>query len=139
MGNMQGVGEGIVLMVLFVVLLGAVVSHFNNIYDTNHTIGLDTSSLDDFTSQVQTANEQISGGEATQVNDGLSLTTSWALAKGFFGVAWNFINGSWIPQIIIGMLHFTGTAGVIIATVLRMLFLITLIWAVIKLFFKVKF
>lgn len=139
MGNMKGVGEGIILMLLFVILLGVVVANYNTLYSTNHSVGLDTSALDDFTAQVQTGNDQIIGGEATQVNDGLSLTTSWALAKGFFGVAWSFINGSWISQIIIGMLGLGGTAGVTIALVLRMLFLITIIWAVIKLFFKVVF
>ena len=136
MAGMSNVMEGAVLSILFVVLLGVVVGYFNSVYHQDYSTGLDTSSMNAFSAQVQTGYEQ-TGGEATQGADGLSLSTSWALAKGLFGTTWNFISGAWIPNIIINMLKMDGVAGLTIAAVLRLLFLAILLFSIIKLFFKV--
>jgi len=137
MGSISGLMEGVVMSLLFVVLLTSVLAHFNTQYGQDHSVGLDTSALDTFNTQLQTAYEQ-TGGEVTQTTTGLSLSSSWALVKGLFGVTWSFFNGSWIPTIIIGLLKIEGTAGITISSVLRLLFLGTLIWSIVRLFFKVK-
>jgi len=139
MGNMSTMTEGILLSLLFVVLLGVVLTDMNTTYDKEFSTGLDTSGLDDFSSLMETSKDQVTEGEVVESSSdsGLSLKTSWALGKGIFETLWSFVNGSWISNLIINILKLPGIAGQTIALVLRILFLSTLLWAILKLFFKV--
>jgi hypothetical protein len=139
MGSMGSMTEGILLSLLFVVLLGVVLSNLNDTYDKDFSIGLETDSLDEFTSLIEDSEGQVTEGEVVESSSdsGLSLKTSWALAKGIFGTLWDFISGQWITNLIQNILKVPGSAGIATALVLRLLFLSTLIWAILKLFFKV--
>jgi len=128
--------ETIMLSMLFVVLAGLVIGGMNTVYDKNFAIGLDTSAIEEdgsFASYTVTAQGQVEGGEADQTDSGLSLSSSWAIAKGVYSTVWTVISGAWISIIISDMLGWPSS----VALVLRVLFLISLIFAVIKLFFKV--
>ena len=136
MGSFSGMTEGIVLALLFVVLTGAVIGYFNSEYGETYETGLDTSGLDTFYSSTQTAYDA-TGGEVTQTDEGLTLSTSWKMFKGLSSTAWSFINGSWIGTLITSTLKMEGVAGYTIAMVLRILFLGLILWSIIKIFFKV--
>lgn len=130
--------EVIMLSLLFVALAGIVVTYFNYHYSKDYDIGIDTSAIQQngsFASYTITAQGQIEGGEVEQVDDGLSLKNSWAIARGITTVTWGVITGAWIPNLISYLM--LGSAGTVISTVLRVLFVMTLIFAVVKLFFKV--
>jgi len=136
MGEMSGMWEGIILSLLFVVCLSAVLAHFNNQYDQDYSVGLNTSGLSAFQTATESAYGE-TGGEVTQTSEGLTLLSSWNMAKGIFSTLWDFVSGAWIPTIVIDILQLDGAVGVTIANVLRALFLGTLIFGLIKLFFKV--
>ena len=133
MGEMSGLWEGIILSLLFVVLFGTVLSYMNNQYDQDYETGLDTSGLDTFSSAVEAADSE-TGGEVTQTSEGLTLTSSWNMGKGIYTTIKSFITGSWINRLV----TILGVPAVI-GIVARILFLGMLIFALIKLFFKVAF
>jgi hypothetical protein len=135
MAQMSGLWEGIVLSLLFVVLLTSVLAHFNTQYDQDYDVGLDTSGMAAFQAATDAAYSE-TGGEVTQTSEGLTLASSWNMGKGILSTLWNFVNGSWIPALM-SILGMGGAAGIAIGNVLRLLYLGALIFAVIKLFFKV--
>jgi len=136
MGSLSGMTEGIVLALLFVILTTSVLVYMNNEYGENFNVGLNTSGLDTFYSSTQTAYDATTG-EVTQTSDGLTLKSSWRMAKGLSSTAWSFVNGSWLNTLITDTLKIGGSAGFTIAMVLRILFLGLILWSIIKLFFKV--
>jgi len=135
MGSFSGMTEGIIMALLFVVLTGAVIGYLNLEYGENFETGLDTSGLTDFYDATDAAYDATTG-EVTQTNDGLSLTSSWKMLKGLVTVSWGFINGSWINDLMV-MIKLTGVAGYTVGMVLRVLFLGLILFAIIKVFFKV--
>jgi hypothetical protein len=140
--GMSNMLEGIVLSLLFVVLLTFVLVDLNDTYDKDFSVGLDTSYLNNdgaLADLMDSSHSQVDEGEVVESSSdsGLSLKTSWALGKGIFGMLWEFFNGNWINNIIINILKIPGTAGITTAFALKILFFATLIWAVLKLFFKV--
>lgn len=136
MGNMSSWTEGIVFAFIFVIFATVIIASMNSTYNQSYSLGLDTSGLQEFNSYVTSGNEQVSEGEASLTSDGLSLSSSWALIKGLYSTLWSFFNGSWINVIILDMLKIEGSAGYTLALTLRALFLISLLLAIIKLFFK---
>lgn len=127
--------EVITLSMLFIVLLSGVLVYMNGTYGGDHSIGLDTSaiqkngSLAGFT---VTAQQNIEGGETTETDTGLNLKESWTISKNAFSIVYQIVSGAWIMELTSLML-----LPEIVGVVLRVLFLMSLIFAVIKLFFKV--
>jgi hypothetical protein len=136
--SMKGWTEVILFSLLFVVMLTAVLAHFNAKYEKDYSVGLDTSGMDEFTAYVGSADDQVRGGEVEHTAEGLTLKSSWAVAKGIYSTVWSFFNGSWINVIIIGIFKMEGVVGITVALILRTMFLASLIFLIIKLFFKVK-
>ena len=139
-GTMSGMTEGIILTLLFVILLTAVLAHFNSEYNQSHSVGFDTTAVDDmvdsFDNQMNTAYDE-TGGEVEQTAQGLTLSSSWAIGKGMFKLLWTFVSGGWIHSLIVGIFGMNNTAGIAIATILRILFAASLIWGIVRLFFKI--
>lgn len=133
-GSFGGWMEIIVLSMLFVVLLSFVLLSMNSDYGKDFDIGLDTSSLNStFQSWTINAQDQVEGGTVERSNDGLSLLSSWSMVKGIFNLLWDVISGSWIRNLVI-MMHLP----IIVAVALQILFFASLIFAIVKLFFKVN-
>jgi len=137
MANMSTLTEGILLIVAFVILLTGVLAVFNVNYNKDYNVGLETKTFEDsFSNYITTANNATEG-EVETTSDGLTLKSSWSMAKGLYTVLWDFISGQWINRIIIDMLGMEGDAGRSLALIIRMLFLASLIFSLVKLFFKV--
>jgi len=136
MANTGNLLYGVLAVLLIVSLTGLGISYFNTQYGENYSLGLDTGAISDIEDTIGASKNLTLGGEVEQTDGGLSLTSSWAIGKSLFSLLWDFASGSWISNLLINVMNL-GTAGAVIATILRMMFLAFLIFAVIKLFFKV--
>lgn len=136
MANTKTLLTGIILVLLMVILAGLFLAPLNSTYDEEYGLGLDTGGLDDISSQFERSYNDTIGGEVESKDDGLSLLSSWNIALGLFKLTWEFVNGSWINNLFMNVLDL-GETGFYLALVLRLLFIATLIFSVIKLFFKV--
>ena len=137
MANTGNFLQGILAVLLLLSLTALAMSSLNEKYDQDYDMGLDTSALDNIEGTIGSSKNLTVGGEVEQTDGGLNLTSSWAIGKGIFNLLWDFVAGGWIDNLMMNVLNL-GTAGAIISTVLRMMFLAFLIFAVIKLFFKIQ-
>jgi len=136
-GSLSGWTEGILLSIAFVLVMGLVVTNFNGMYGEDHQIGLGTNTTaNSFINYQDTAGDQISGGEADfDSASGITLKSSWGITKGVFGIVGEFITGGWIEDVFT-MINL-GEAGQIWANYLRVLWILSLIFAVLYILFKV--
>jgi len=128
--------QGILAVLLLLSLTALAMGTLNEKYDKDYDMGLDTSSLTTISNTLGSSKNLTDGGDVEQTDGGLSLTSSWSIGWGIVDLLWDFVGGSWINNLMINVLNL-GTAGAIIATVLRMMFFAFLIFAIIKLFFKI--
>lgn len=125
--------EGILLSILLVLMLGIVISGMNYLYSKDYDLGLGTNtSYNEFVNSQDSLSNQVSGGEATFTNDGLTLTSSWAIIKTVVSIIWDFITGGWIETIV----SYIGIP-IQVALVFRMLYFIALIFGLIYIWFRV--
>ena len=134
MATTNSVLTGMIVVFGMILLTGIILTGFNDATGESYELGLDTSGLTTISSALGGAYNE-TGGEVTQQDDGLSLKSSWTIGKGLLDVMWNLINGSIVYNVI--LLLNLGSAGVVVASIVRLLFVCILIFSVIKLFFKV--
>jgi hypothetical protein len=137
MGTLSGWSEAILLSLLFVALLGFAVIDLNRIYSQNYGLGFgDNSTESMFLEYTESSQSNIEGGEASlQSNQGITLKNSYAILKDAVKLMWSFITGGWIEHVV-NMLNL-GEAGVALSKTLRVLFVLSLIFAVLYALFKV--
>ena len=137
-GVISGWTEGILFSIAFVLILTLVVTNFNGIYDQDNQIGLGTNSTaNEFINYQDTAGSQITGGEVDfESASGITLKSSWGVVKNIFSIVSNFLTGGWIEDIF--TMTNLGEAGQIWAKYLRIVYVISLILAILYILFKVK-
>lgn len=137
MATISNWGEGIILSFAFVLVLGVVIAGFNVLYNKNYNIGLDTSLSNDLKDYMASSQSQIQGGDVqtNNVYGGVTLKQSWGLTTSFVTIIWKFFSGGWIESVAT-MLH-VGESGLIIAYYLRMLWFISVVFAILYGLFKV--
>lgn len=132
--------EAVLLSVVFLVCFGITVANFNSIYPSNYTVEFEDSSdatqrFIDYQEQAQT---QIQGSEVQfDAEQGITVKSSWGLAKDAIFITWDFLNGGWIENVINAWN--IGEAGTALALGLRSLYVIALIFALLYILFKVFF
>lgn len=125
--------EAILSIMLVIILVSIwVLPWMNTTYHQNYDMGLNTSSMQQWQNIERSANGQ-TGGDVTQTDQGLTLSSSWAMAKGVYDGLVSFFSGNFIESVVINVLGMPQP----LAVVIRVLFLFSLIWLLIKLFFKV--
>jgi len=136
-GSLSGWTEGILLSIAFVIVLGIVVTNFNGMYDQDNQIGLGTNTTAEaFINYQDTAGDQITGGEADfDSASGITLKSSWGVTKEAFNIVGSFLTGGWIEQVF-EMMNL-GEAGQVWAKYLRILWVLSLIFAILYILFKV--
>lgn len=136
-GSLSGWSEGILLSLAFVIVLGLIVTNFNGLYEKDHQIGLGTNTTaNQFVDYQGTASEQIRGGEADFDSlSGITLKSSWGITKEVFNIVGSFITGGWIEQIF--EYSNAGEAGQTLAKYFRVLWFLSLIFAILYILFKV--
>jgi len=138
MGNISGWTEGIILSLVFVTVLGLVVAAFNVQYGKDNSLGL----ADDTTEQLfinyqDTSETQIKGGEVEfDATQGITLKSSYGLTVDAISIAWTFISGGWIEKL--AAMWGLGEAGTAVAKGLRILYFLSLVFALLYALFKIK-
>jgi hypothetical protein len=138
MATISGFTEGILISMLFIAVFGVAVFSMNTDYHASFSVGLTdgTNTTSDYNNFIGTADTQIRDAPVSLTSAyGLQTESTWGVAKGMYSLTMNFLNGGWIQNIMgnIGL----GESGVLLGITLRVLFLISLISAVLYLFFKV--
>jgi len=139
MGNLSGWTEGILLTLAFLTISGIIFSAMNVQYGTNHNLGLtdDSNATQLFINYQDTAVEQITGGEVDfDAQNGITLKSSYGLAKDAISIAWTFITGGFIENL--AQAWNVGQGGLVFARILRVIYFLSLVFALLFALFKVK-
>lgn len=138
MASLEGWSETILLSLLFVSILTFVIVELNIDYSQDYVIPFsdDSGSEQLFIEYQDTAQTQIEGGEVQfDAEQGITLKSSWGLVKDVVKLIWNFLTGGWIENII-SYLNL-GLVGMALAVTLRILFFVSVVFAIVYLLFKV--
>lgn len=136
-GSFSGWTEAILFSVAFLTVLGIVVAGFNGMYGGSNVVPLtDPNVSSSFSNYIDTSTGQIEGGEAdTQADAGITLSSSWGITKNVWKLVVTFLTGGWIEDTV-GMLSL-GASGSTLAFTLRLLYIMSMIFAVLYILFKV--
>ena len=137
MGNASGWTEGILFALLFIGVLGIVVASFNVMYGKNYSVGLNNSGDEQpFIEYQETASQQIEGGEVEfDAEQGITLKSSYGIFTDVIKILWTFLTGGFIENVI-SYLNL-GEAGTALALTLRVLYFLSLVFALLYILFKV--
>lgn len=137
MSNVSAWTEGILLTLAFITILGIVIASFNALYDQDYSVGI----TDDTTEQMfinyqDTAEQHIKGGEVEfDADQGISLKDSYGLAVDIINIAWTFLSGGFIENI--ASMWGVGESGMVFAKAMRIIWFLSLVFALLYALFKV--
>jgi hypothetical protein len=140
MGSVSSWSEGIILSLVFLAVLTLIVLQFNVLYGQVNSLPFSDNSASEqlFINYQDTAQQKIQGGEvAFDANQGITLKSSWGLAKDAVSITWSFLSGGWIEQTV--KAWDLGESGTALARGLRILYFISLVFAVLYALFKISF
>ncbi len=128
--------RGILLSLGFIVILSIVVGSFNLMYDQDYSIGLnDNSTEQKFITYMSTSEQQIKGGEVSQDQESITLKGSYGLMTDAISIVWDFLSGGFIEDVVSQMN--LGESGVVIGRIVRILYFLSLVFAVLFAVFKI--
>lgn len=138
MGNVSGWTEGILLTFAFIAVLTIVIGSMNLTYDENYNVGFtsgnDTEQL--FINYQDTAEQQIKGGEVEfDAEQGLSLKNSYGLTTDAISIVWSFLSGGFIEEAVNSW--GLGESGTALARAIRIIWFLSLVFALLYALFKV--
>ena len=136
--SMGGWVEVALFTTLFMLLTITLVAFMNVTYDQNNdgTFGLSDSlstTQSDLSDYQDTVQQNVKQGEATSSGEGISLTTTWSIITAGMNIMWTFLTGGFIEQVV-GIMRLP----VIVGTILRILFVLSIGFILIKLILKIK-
>lgn len=135
--SISGWIEGIAFVILFIGIFGSVISNMNIHYGEGYQIGLGNqinATKEALIGYQGTASEEITGGEAEfTTSQGLTLKSSWGILKSIGSVIWDFITGGFI-ETICSWMHL----NVEVALMIRVLYFISVIFAIVTVLFRRK-
>jgi hypothetical protein len=139
MGIVSGWVEGILLSLAFVGVFGIVIASLNTMYGQTNSLGLSDNTTEQlFITYSGTAQEQLEGGEVEfDAQQGITLKTSYDMAKDAISIIWTFIGGGWIENIadMTGL----GAPMTLLARFFRIIWFLSLIFGMLYALFKVIF
>lgn len=138
MGNVSGWTEGILLTLAFIAVLGVVIAGFNVQYNKNYNLGLtDNSNAEQLFIEYQTtAEQQIQGGEVEfNAIEGITLKSSYGITKDAISIVWTFISGGFIEEL--ANAWGVGESGMLLARAIRIIYFLSLVFALLYALFKV--
>jgi hypothetical protein len=136
--SLQGWTEGAVFIILTVLCIGIVVVNMNVIYDKNYdsTFGISNASFQAFQDYQSTLEQGMQGEATTNAFTGINLGTTWGMIKQGLIIGFDFVTGGWIENVI-ALLNL-GVAGGYLGLALRLLFVISLGYILLRLIVKVN-
>jgi len=137
MGMISGWTEAILLSLAFVAILGVGVAEFNTLYGGTNSLGLTDNTTEQlFITYQNTSQTQLVGGEvAFDAQQGITLKSSYDMAKDAVNIIWTFLSGGWIENVA-NMMQL-GDPGLLIARAFRIIWFLSLIFAMLYALFKV--
>lgn len=137
--SLSGWTEAGVGLILVLALLAIIVVGMNTKYGQSNdpTFGFSSSTtksaFENYQGSLQTG---MQGEASTNSINGISVTSSWGIIKAGLSMCWDLVNGQWIYNAV--MLLQWGDAGVALAWALRLLFIFSIGFVLIKILMKVK-
>jgi len=138
MSNISGWTEGILLTLAFITVLGIVVAGFNIQYGKDHNLGLadDSGSEQLFIEFQDTAEQQIKGGDVEfDAQQGITLKSSYGMTKDAINIVWTFLSGGFIEKL--ASTWGVGEAGMALARAIRVIYFLSLVFALLYALFKI--
>jgi len=132
-----GIGVIIIMTCLIIIIAGS--NGMNKLYGKNNdgTFGITTNTTKYYLDQYQDSLEKGAKGEAESSEiTGISVPKAWLIITAGLSIVWDMVSGAWITNSI-GLLNLGG-AGDVLAWGLRLLFVFSVGFTVIKILFKVK-
>lgn len=140
MGIVSGWTEGILLSLAFVGVLGIVIASFNGLYGgTDYSLGLTDNTTEQlFVRYQNTSQTQLEGGEVEfDAQQGITLKTSYDMAKDAITIIWTFLSGGWIEKT--AEMTGLGEPVMLLARFFRIIWFLSLIFGMLYALFKVVF
>jgi hypothetical protein len=137
MATISGWTEGILFTLLFLTIFGIVIAGFNVQYGKSYSLGLtDNTTQQLFITYQNTSQQQIKGGDvAFDASQGISLKSSYGLVTDAISIIWNFVSGGFIENAI-NLLNL-GASGTALAVTLRIIWFLSIVFALLYALFKV--
>lgn len=138
MGNVSGWSEAILLVLAFIAIIAVVIGAMNGIYNKNYDLGISDSSNSStlFIEYQDTAEQQIQGGDVEfDAQTGITLKSSYGIAKDAISIIWSFLTGGFIESV--AQAWNAGEAGLILAKFIRVIWFLSLVYALLYALFKV--
>lgn len=137
MANVSGWTEAILLSLAFVTILGLVIAGYNVMYSENKSLGLTDNETEQLFIDYQgNAESKIKGGEVEfDAEQGISLKDSYGLTVDAINIAWTFLSGGWIEKL--AQMWGVGAAGMALARALRIIYFLSLVFALLYALFKI--
>jgi|TARA_R100001530_G_scaffold32676_1_gene25668 hypothetical protein len=125
------------LSLVFVTILTLVIAAFNVQYGEDYSLGLTDNKTEQlFINYQDTADSQIHGGDVEfDAQTGITLKNSYGLVTDAISIVWTFLSGGWIEQL--ASMWGLGASGMILARGLRILYFLSLVFALLYALFKV--
>jgi len=125
------------VVTLFVLLWIALIANMNVDYNKNidGTMGLNslaTGTQSNMSAYQTTLQQSVAQGSASSTGLGISLTTTWNIISSGATLMWTFITGGFIEQIV-ALMH----VPLIVGTILRILFVISIGLIILRLVLKI--
>lgn len=138
--SLSGWSEVGIALIVIMVLFGLIMVSMNTTYNKNYdvTFGINTDSdYSNFSNYQGTLGTSLDG-DTTQndFNGGFTLLTSWNIIKSGITIVWSLLTGQWIANAV-GLLHLDA-GGTILAWGLRLIYIFSLGFILIKILFKIK-
>lgn len=140
MASLSTWAETGVFVILFLLVFGIIVVNMNVSYNQNNdpTLGMQgvSKSFGNWSSYQATIQTGMQGEATTSAFTGISLGTAWDMLKGGLNIAFSFVTGGWIEWGV-NLLQL-GPAGTYLAGALRLLFVLSLGFILLRLVLKIN-
>lgn len=137
--SLSGWSEAAIGVTLVVLMMGIIIVGFNAKFSKNYnpTFGISSNATTQaFIDYQQTIETGLEGEATTSSLTGISLGTTWSMIKSIVTVILDFVTGGWIENAI-GLMQL-GTAGTYLGFFLRILFMLSLGFIILRLILKVN-
>lgn len=137
--SLSGWTEVAIGIIVFLGVLTVIIIRMNTLYsdDYNPTFNIVTNdTLNNLKGYQSTLESGVAGETAVSGETGISLSTLGNIIISAITIMWGVVTGGWIENII-GLLHL-GETGTLLAGGLRILFVFSIGFIIIKLILKVK-
>jgi hypothetical protein len=140
MASLTSWAETGVSVILFLLVLAIIVTNMNVLYNQNNdpNFGMTgvSKNFGNWSSYQSTIKTGMEGEATTSAFTGVSLGTAWDMLKGGLNIAFSFVTGGWIEWGV-NLLQL-GEAGTYLAYALRLLFVLSLGFILLRLILKIN-